>query len=202
MVMKKLLRFLLGSTKFEVKCNDAMRTSAKLMQKFSYAIIDTKILSDNSFEFICIFMYKKYVTKYLKKNDLQFQKLKNYGILELLEKMLKRPGLALGIVMSVAICYFQSVLIWEIVVTGNHSVSDSEIIEGLSDVGFRIGGIKNNELLYDYSNKFIIKDPRISRVSIHISGNVAFVEVGERTIAPDNETVLSMKGLFSNRYQI
>lgn len=199
MLMKRILRFITGTVKYRVKCEDSSRIAALLMKRFSYKVLNTEIIDRNNFDFICISYSQKRIISWLNEYSAEYKIIKKFGILTLLDILILRPGIALGIIIAFVLCYLQSLTVWEIVIKGNNTISDEEIILGLENVGFKVGAMKNNDMLSEYCNMFIMNNPGVSRMSINMGGNIAFVEIGERTEAPNDDSNISMSGLFSKR---
>lgn len=140
---------------------------------------------NNTITFETISLYKKQVFSVCKKHLSNAEIISESGIPVLYKKYSGRFGIILGIVCSVFMIYNSSKLIWQINVTGNEYVNDSEIVAALKDLGVCEGVKKRPDALEDIYNSFLIKENRISWISINFDGTVANVNVKETKIVPE-----------------
>lgn len=97
----------------------------------------------------------------------------------------KRSGLITGAVLSIIMIVIFEGFLWDINVSGNTTITSSEIIEALASYGVRVGANKNKIHTQSIENKILIESEDISFISINIQGNIANVEIRER--AKENE---------------
>lgn len=196
--MKYIIRFLFGGYRLKVFCNNPSAISGLLMHKFAGLIYGVKVY-DGYFVVLCFSLTKKRIIDELHKKGFEVIEDSAFGLVKRYRQIKSRPGIAVGVILSAIVIYLQTIPVWEIRVSGNKSIDEREIIESLSSVGFSVGTPKNNERLSDYANHLIMIDHRLSRASINLSGNVAFVEVGERTEKSMSDIPFSMTGLYASR---
>ena len=113
--------------------------------------------------------------------------IKSGGIPVFLNKHKKRSGLLVGgLIAIVMILAFES-LIWDISISGNSSITSSEIINMLAAYGVEIGSNKNKIHTQSIENKILAESDDISFISINIQGNIANVEIRERSKENEKE---------------
>ena len=110
------------------------------------------------------------------------------GLPVFLEKYKFRVGIYLGLICAVALVFFAHRFVWDIEVTGNESITSSEIVEILREHGFSVGSYIPSVNTDRIENKIMIDSERISWMSINIIGTVAEVQIREN-VAPNREDV-------------
>lgn len=104
---------------------------------------------------------------------------KRKGIPYLLEKYKYRFGIFLGIIIAIMAVYSAHRFVWDITVSGNESVTSSEVRALLSEHGFGIGSYIPHANTDRIENKIMIDSEKISWMSINIIGTVAQVQIRE-----------------------
>lgn len=107
------------------------------------------------------------------------------GLPTFLRRLKKRPGLLLGIAVCTVGIILSSLVVWDVRVYGNQTVTDGEIKTLLSSLGVSEGRFINKQILERVYNSYLINEPRISWISVNYDGTVAKVEVKERNIVPE-----------------
>lgn len=110
---------------------------------------------------------------------------RSLGIRETGRFLLKRPGLPVGILISVLIAVVSSTHLWEIRVTGNSALSKSEVVSELSEAGLSLFDYVPRIDVDSIENRLLLCSERISWISINLIGNVAEVQIREKA-APDS----------------
>ena len=102
------------------------------------------------------------------------------GLLPVLLRHRRRAGLLLGALLAVGLFCLSTNRLWDIRITGNEFLSDKQIIEELQQAGLTIGrplsAIEDRAIAEDV----LLHSEKLSYVSIHMRGNVAYVQVIER----------------------
>lgn len=97
----------------------------------------------------------------------------------------KRFGFYIGAAIFVFIIVYFSGFVWRIEVNGNDKIDTKEILYALSDCGVtpgvKIGTFNTKQVEQDV----IMEIPELSWLHINLDGNVAKIEVGERTNKPE-----------------
>lgn len=101
------------------------------------------------------------------------------GMPEVLRTLRRRVGLLIGSVVCVFLIIFFSGIVWRVDVTGNETLSKSDVEEILSEHGFGVGSnIRRTDLKLVENN--IMKDNgEIAWISVNMNGTVANVEIVE-----------------------
>lgn len=112
---------------------------------------------------------------------------KREGLPFVISRYRKRYGIYAGIFLGAAALLYSSLFVWEIKVTGNVNISETEIKKVLSSHGVREGTFIP-ELDADVTAEYILLDYNpLSSLSINIKGTVANVDVIERVSMPKEE---------------
>jgi len=116
------------------------------------------------------------------KKGFKVKAVKNTGLFCFAEKVIKRPGLTLGLAILIMAIYASSLFVWDINVIGNENVSDEDIKNNLRKIGLCEGVLKSRIDPGSIRNRYIISDSRISWMSVILYGTTANVEVIESEI--------------------
>lgn len=101
------------------------------------------------------------------------------GIKHLAERYKRRIGIPIGIVLFVTILLMSEKFIWEIRVVGNETVPAESIISELSELGCGVGTYIPS-IDFDFlHNEYLLRDDKLSWISVNVRGTVATVEVRE-----------------------
>lgn len=92
----------------------------------------------------------------------------------------RRPGIPIGIVLSLLLTAVASTHLWEVRVSGNRTVSAGEIVRELSAAGLSVGDRISPEEIDAIENRFLMQSELISWISVNLVGTVAEVEVREK----------------------
>lgn len=90
-----------------------------------------------------------------------------------------RWGLLVGIVVSLAMFFLLQGVVWRIDIVGNERLTNSEIIESLSEQGLSVGSLIRSLDTDSVEQRVMINDDDIAWIAIKIVGTVARVEVRE-----------------------
>ena len=101
-----------------------------------------------------------------------------------------RFGLFFGIVCSLMLVFLSHRFIWDISVTGNKTLTSSEVRDVLAGHGFSVGQYIPSVDTDRIENKILIDSDRISWISINIIGTVAEVQIREREL-PESQSVVT-----------
>ena len=123
------------------------------------------------------------------KRGIELCEIKRGGIPVFLYKHRKRSGILVGAIFAIFMMVIFDTLIWDINVSGNTAITTSEIIDTLSEHGVRVGVPKHKIHTQSVENKILIESEDISFISINIQGNIANVEIRERSKENGKEPV-------------
>ncbi len=132
-----------------------------------------------------IYLYKKReFISYLQSASVDFSFGTPKGLPALFLTLSKKYGFILGVLAFLAITISAEMFIWEISVSGNDSITNSEILEDMSEFGVRIGARISSLDLDSICTKYLIKNTDVSWIRINIIGNGAEIVLREKATAP------------------
>ncbi len=108
-----------------------------------------------------------------------------YGLPFILYKYRKRWGIAAGAALGLVLMFISSLHAWEIVITGNSSVSESRILYMLRTFGVERGSYIPGINVSEVNSKMITALPELSSASLHIDGTSLRLDVIERVRPPE-----------------
>lgn len=193
--MNLFLKLLTGVNKYTVNTYDPSCTAGMLMSEFDRNVFDVAVKGNDSFEFYCLSVAKKRINNYLDGRKLEYSIKSIGGIPFVVRKMRFRPGLVIGILLAVLTVFYHKERVWDIIISGNDTLEERKIRAVLSEAGFEYGKRYTPDELDVICNRVIVLDDRLTRMSINLSGNAAFVEVGERRKKEDNTQHPSLNGI-------
>ncbi len=101
------------------------------------------------------------------------------GIKHLTGRYKRRIGIPIGIVLFLTILFMSEKFIWDVRVVGNETVPSESIISELAELGCGVGTYIPSidfDLLH---NEYLLKDDKLSWISVNVRGTVATVQVRE-----------------------
>ena len=110
------------------------------------------------------------------------------GLPFLLKRLLSRPGLVVGGILSILLILLSQSVLWDIRITGNTTVSDRAIRESLASCGLSVGVPLKSIHADVIENNVLLSDERLAWLSVNRKGTVAYVEVREAIRKPDTES--------------
>ncbi len=133
--------------------------------------------------------YKK-LKKEAESRGIRYTVEKKSGLPVFFEKYKYRAGLFCGIICAAMLVFLSHQFVWDINVTGNKSLTTSEVSEVLREHGFHVGSSISRANTDRIENRILIDSDKISWISINIIGTVAEVEIRERE-EPKSESVIT-----------
>lgn len=132
-----------------------------------------------------------YTVKRLKKlcgrEGIEFEIVNAFGMPYFLYRYRKRAGIFLGALLSVALVILSQRFVWDVRVTGNVSMTESEVLAELSACGFGVGSYIPGFRAGELENRVLIASDTIAWISVYLDGTVATVQVVEHGAAPPSE---------------
>ncbi|MEG1657977.1 MAG: sporulation protein YqfD [Oscillibacter sp.] len=101
-----------------------------------------------------------------------------------LRRFRRRYVLLSGLVLCGALLFFGSFFIWDFTVEGNETVPREEILRSLQKNGITLGTFGFAVDAEDLRNHVLLDIPRLSWMTVNVSGCRAYVQVRERVAAP------------------
>ena len=116
-----------------------------------------------------------------------FETVRRAGVPRLVYRYRHRYGIALGVLLFLAILFLSSRVIWDVRIEGNRALSEREVIASLSECGLSVGDFKRQVDTSLVENLLMIESEDISWISINLIGTVAEVEIREREVAEERD---------------
>lgn len=101
------------------------------------------------------------------------------------KKLKKRPALWVLPVLLMALLAASSLFIWRIDITGNETVSETEILNALEDSGVYIGSFHPAFTSDNIRSMVLVRIPELKWISVSVHGSRAVIDVRERTKIPE-----------------
>jgi len=118
------------------------------------------------------------------KGSFSLRVLKKNGMPYLLWGMRKRYVLFAAMILCLLTAWVMSLFVWEIRITGNKKLTDTEILSALRGVGVKIGTFGPGIQQAYISNELMRKVPGLAFIAVNVSGSRATVIVRESTPPP------------------
>lgn len=132
----------------------------------------------------------KYFEKLLLSNSIEYE-MTEHGLMYLLKKYKKRPGILIGMILFVIMLETSRSFVWNIEVVNNNDIPSNEIISELKSLGFGIGTYIPSVDFDKLHTDLLQSDRRLAWVAVNMFGTHANVEVREALLAspaPDEDT--------------
>lgn len=110
---------------------------------------------------------------------------KHGGLPPFFWKYRARAGMLVGLLLAVLIVISSGFYIWDVRISGNEGLTDSDIENTLTKCGFGIGSPKIGLRTDKLENRVLMEDGRIAWISVNIKGTVAHVKVRESELKPN-----------------
>ena len=110
---------------------------------------------------------------------------KRVGVPFFLWKIRKRYTLIGGLMVCIGLLFLSSLFVWQVDVSGNETISDSEIMASLSELGVKVGAFRLSINQEYVSNEMLLRIPELSWLTVNIYGSRAQVIVREEVATPE-----------------
>ncbi len=141
---------------------------------------------EGGIRFSCAFRPARKFLAACRARDIEAEIVAYRGLPYLFERMAKRPGLIVGALLSVALIVLSGLFVWDVQVSGNVTLNESEVVEELRKCGFGVGSYLPNLRVREIENRVLMASERIGWLSINTDGTVARVQIIDH-IAGKNE---------------
>ncbi len=121
--------------------------------------------------------------------DIKFKLTEKHGLPMLKKMMVKRMGVCAGIVVFLVINILMSQFIWQIDVSGNSKLKESDIILACEEFGITTGIHREGIDTYDAAQKLALAFENIAWVSFNIEGSKLTVNISEATDSDEAEAI-------------
>lgn len=181
--MKKILDFIRGYIFISVTCPYPERFF-NICAMNGIELWDIHIINEGEIT-ACVSINDRKTLKEILPVDFEMKTQRRRGAPFFLVKFKKRYALIAMMALMLAILWSSSLYIWEIQITGNESVTTSEILYALDTLGVKPGMFRLNFPQEYISNAVLLEIPELSYVSVNTVGSVANVVVREKIEVPE-----------------
>lgn len=157
------------------------KNAAKLLNicmKLETAYTNPKF-SDGTFSIECGKSAFDIISKACENRGVEIERSYYGGLPMLVAKYKNRLGLLIGAALAVTMVLLSLNVVWRVEVSGNESVSFTEVESLLAENGFGVGSFISSADLTLIENRIMKSDRRIAWISINMNGTVANVEIRE-----------------------
>ena len=121
------------------------------------------------------------------------------GLPSMIDRYKSRIGLFLGMIFAFIVILISDDYVWDIRVSGNESVTYTELVNALSECGLRVGS-RISELDVDaIETKTLLECKRISWITINLQGTYANVQIRETLESVEEEGGVKPSNLVAAR---
>lgn len=117
--------------------------------------------------------------------DCTITPIRREGVPYFLGRFRKRYALVAGLILCAAGLSLGTLFIWDFTVEGNETVPTEDILRSLQKNGVDIGTFGFSLNAEDLRNHVLLDIPELSWITVNVSGCRAYVQVRERTPAPE-----------------
>ena len=174
--MRRLFHFLAGETSLTLPKSSAA-AAIETIRRAGLSYSDMKTTGE-SVVLSASFLTARKIEKELRAAEIEFAA-ETHGLPRILYRYRYRWGIAIGMLLFAVGITVSSRYIWCFEITGNKTVSDEEVIAGLTELGCGIGSRRDKIAFDDVENEFALRSDRIAWISVNIKGTTAHVEVRE-----------------------
>ena len=150
---------------------------------------------DGCVSFSCSVLSARRFLSLCRAHDIDVQMIAYRGLPRLFQRITKRPGIIVGAVLALVLTLLSGMLVWDVQVSGNVTLTEGDVIEELRACGFGVGSYLTNLRVREIENRVLIASEHIGWISINIDGTVAHVQIIEQIAenAVGDENLTSMK---------
>lgn len=121
--------------------------------------------------------------------DLKVKLVEKYGLPMFKKSVVKRLGVCVGMALFLCINIAMSQFIWQIDVSGNSVIEESEIIDVCEEIGITTGVYRKGIDTYDASQRLALAFNDIAWVSLNIEGSKLTVNISEASKSDKTDAV-------------
>ncbi len=193
--MSKLSRFIFGAYLLNVPC-DKLKNVLNVLITNGIPFGKTKEKNDS----YTLCLTKRGFRAYIAKCGGKFifgERASEVGFFAVLGRYRLRLGMFIGMLIFALSVSLSSLFVWDINITGNVNITESEILERLDAYGFRLGAFSKSLDTRRICDRIILEKGDISFMSINMKGTVATVVIHESTDDDKTDTDTSPSNLVS-----
>ena len=160
---------------------------------FTYTPIRSREVDDSSFVCRCSLSHWKTIAQCCAARGIDARVTARGGLPVLCYRYRLRAGLAVGVLLAIALVFVSERVIWDVRVQSDDGISETQLIEQLRACGLHIGAWIPLLETDGVESRLLIESDEIAWVSVNMKGTVAYVQVralkqpkGQRTDEPTN----------------
>jgi len=193
----RLLYFFCGGCRIAAKKYDAERI-LNICMRYGFVYRNFRFVNDDiSFE--CSLYTASLLEKICNDRKIEINKNEVFGLPKIISNYRKRIGILIGFVLICAITFISGRFVWDIRVSGCEKTNVNMIINELKSQNFRLGTYLPGIDVDIIENAVLINSPDISWIAINLKGTVAYVEIREKEIVPENTESNTPANLIASR---
>lgn len=183
MSIYKIFHFIFGKYTFFVERNGFERL-LNLLSREGVRFWDA--VPDGEEGRLCVSVFSaERVEEIAEKNGIIPKRRAGCGIPIIFARYRHRYGLYFGLLIGLTALLVSQLFLWKVTVSGNINVTKGEITKKLSELGIGVGSYIPSISPGNDANVLILEFDKLSSVALNIRGTHLFVEVLERTPAPE-----------------
>jgi len=145
--------------------------------------------SEGNVSFCCTYATARRLARQCARVGLEVQLRAPRGIPAFFLRYRRRAGLFLGALLASVMLMVSRRFLWEIRITGNETMTRSEVLEELRECGFSVGAYLPDLHTSELENRVLLASDRISWISVNLQGTVAQVQIIEQVLPEESESV-------------
>ncbi len=166
--------------------------------KNGIGIFDAKPETQGLFASMIISDYK-IIRPIAKRSGVRLKIIKRRGLPFILHRFRHRWGIGLGILLFLIISLVLQNFVWSIELNGVKTISETQLIDSLSESGFFVGKFKGNLDLHKIEREIQLEFSEIGWMSINLMGTHAEIEIKEKALVPQSEYSDSFNNIKASR---
>ena len=181
--------YLFGENFFTVPMKDGARLLNICME---YGIVYRRLraVDDERVGFFCSAYSSAALRRLCAKKEIELTLVSSRGLPSLIYTYRHRVGILVGVILAVLLIALSDDYIWDVRVSGNETLTYSQVVNALEEQGFGVGTPIEGVDVDKLKTAVMVKDGRISWMAVNVVGTVAYVQVREHVASePDGPTL-------------
>lgn len=178
-----VMYLLFGENEFAVDMKDGARM-LNLFMEYGIAYRSFHAVDGDFISFRCSSYSSLAVRRICRQNGIGLKIIGSRGLPPMICRYRKRVGLFIGAMIAAILISLSDDFIWDIQISGNESVTYTEVVNALSEQGLSVGARIDGLNVDRIKTRLMVESDEISWMSINIMGTVAHVQIRE-VKAPD-----------------
>ena len=177
MLLVSLKNALFGTAKVKIPAS-SLTNALNICMKYRLPYLGFEQDGENAAFKMSLFSYRR-LSAYLTESKIEHS-VKIGGLPALFMRYGKRYGLLAGLLISAVLIHTSGQTVWDVRVTGNKLLTESDVERELRAAGFGVGCRKNERDVDEISNEVLLASDDIAWLSINYLGSIANVQIREK----------------------